>query len=87
MHGLTLADVTGMLGAALIVIAYFLLQTERLAADTLAFSVVNGLGAAGILVSLAYDFNLSAFAIEAFWLAISLYGVVRVLKQRGKESG
>ncbi|MHC4145950.1 MAG: CBU_0592 family membrane protein [Planctomycetota bacterium] len=29
------------------------------------------------LVSLMYDFNLPAFIIEAFWLLISIYGVVR----------
>lgn len=85
MTGITFADGVGMLGAALIVIAYFLLQTGRLAADTLTFSMVNGLGAAGILVSLVYDFNLGAFTIEAFWLVISLYGIARVLRRRAKR--
>ena len=77
-----LADGIGMLGAALIVIAYFLLQTGRLDSLSLSFSVVNGLGAAGILFSLFYEFNLSAFAIESFWLVISLYGIYRALRVR-----
>jgi len=77
-----LADGIGMLGAALIVIAYFLLQTGRLDSLSLSFSVVNGLGAAGILFSLFYEFNLSAFAIESFWLVISLYGIYRALRAR-----
>ena len=67
-----LADGVGLFGAALIVVAYFLLQTGRLDSLSLSFSVINALGASGILFSLFYEFNLSAFAIESFWLAISL---------------
>jgi hypothetical protein len=77
-----LADGIGMLGAALIVIAYFLLQIGRLDSMSLSFSVVNGLGALGIIYSLLYEFNLSAFAIESFWLVISVYGIYRALRLR-----
>lgn len=78
----SIADLVGIAGASLIVAAYFLLQLKRLDPDSLLFSAVNGLGAAGILFSLIFDFNLSAFVIESFWLAISLYGVVRVWRLR-----
>ncbi len=77
-----LADGIGMLGAALIVVAYFLLQIGRLDSQSLSFSVINGLGALGIIYSLSYEFNLSAFTIESFWLAISLYGIYRALRIR-----
>lgn len=79
---ITLADAVGMSGAAIIVLAYLYLQIGRLDPRSLAFSAINALGAAGILFSLKYEFNLSAFAIEVFWLVISLYGVVRVLRKR-----
>ena len=75
-------DGVGMLGAALIVAAYWLLQVDRLDSRSLSFSVVNGLGASGILFSLFFNFNLSAFAIESFWLAISIYGVFRAMRLR-----
>lgn len=70
-------DIIGSAGAAMILVSYFLLQTERIAGTDLSYSVFNGLGATLILVSLSVDFNLSAFIIEAFWLAISLLGIVR----------
>lgn len=82
MFEITFEDGVGMLGAALIVAAYWLLQVDRLDSRSLSFSVINGLGASGILFSLFFDFNLSAFAIESFWLAISLYGVFRALRLR-----
>ena len=61
----------------MILISYFLLQMERLSGSDLAYSAANGLGAALILISLVVDFNLSAFIVEAFWLAISLLGILR----------
>ena len=70
-------DIVGSTGAAMILIAFFLLQMERMSATDLAYSVANGVGAALILISLSIDFNLSAFIVEAFWLAISLLGIVR----------
>ena len=86
MSELTIADGIGILGAALIVVTYFLLQIGRLDSLSLSFSVANGLGASGIIFSLLYEFNLSAFAIESFWLAISLYGVFRTLRIRNSLS-
>jgi hypothetical protein len=41
--------------------------------------MTNGLGASLILVSLTFEFNLSAFFIEVFWLVISTHGIVRYL--------
>ena len=75
-------DIIGTAGAAMILVSYFLLQMGRLSGTDLAYPVINGLGAALILVSLSVDFNLSAFIVEAFWLAISLLGVVRYFHNR-----
>lgn len=82
MFQITFADGIGMIGAALIVGSYFLLQIGRLDSRSLPYSVANALGASGIILSLLYDFNLSAFAIESFWLAISLYGIFRAFRIR-----
>ncbi len=70
-------DWVGTVGVLLIVGAYLLLQLEKLRSDELRYSIFNGLGALLIIVSLVFDFNMSAFLIEAFWLAISLYGALR----------
>ena len=59
-----------------------LLQQGRLGPDDLAYSLLNALGAAAILVSLIFDFNLSAAVIEGMWLLISLYGLARWLSKR-----
>ncbi len=70
-------DLLGIIGVVLIVATYMLLQLEKLSATSFLYSAANGLGASLILVSLIYDFNLSAFIIEAFWLLISIFGIMR----------
>ena len=70
-------DLLGIIGVVSIVATYMLLQLEKLSATSFLYSAANGLGASLILVTLIYDFNLSAFIIEAFWLLISTYGIVR----------
>ena len=75
-------DIIGTGGAAMILISYFLLQMERVSGSDLSYSVTNGLGAALILISLTVDFNLSAFIVEAFWLAISVLGIVRYVHNK-----
>jgi len=68
-------DLVGIAGAALIIIAYLLLQLRRIDADDVWYSASNAAGAALILLSLWFSFNLAAVIIEAFWLVISLYGI------------
>jgi hypothetical protein len=80
-------DVVGAVGVVLIVIAYFMLQIGRLRSESLAFSASNAVGAALILFSLYFEFNASAALIEAFWLLISLYGVVRYFARRRFSAG
>ena len=68
-------DAVGLVGVALILGAYIALQTGRWQAREARYSAANAAGAAFILVTLAFDFNLSAAVIEGFWLIVSLYGL------------
>ncbi|MBS0486529.1 MAG: hypothetical protein JSS13_04250 [Proteobacteria bacterium] len=75
-------DAIGLLGVALILIAYYLLQIGRMRGNALPHQLLNAAGAALILVSLLYDFNLSAFLMELAWLLVSIYGMARNRKRR-----
>jgi len=72
-------DVVGTAGVATIVITYVLLQSDRIRSEQLAYSVLNAIGAALIIVSLCFNFNFPAFIVEFFWLLISLIGVVKYI--------
>ena len=78
-------DVVGVVGVVFIVGSYFMLQVQYLSSETLSYSVINGVGAILILISLSVDFNLAAFVIEVFWLLISLAGIFMYVRNRKKE--
>lgn len=79
---MTLFDILGLIGVFIILLVYGLLQAEKISASDWRFSALNALGAALILVSLIFDFNLPAFVIEFAWLAISLFGLAKGLRSR-----
>lgn len=70
-------DLAGFIGVVLIVIAYLLLQLNKLPSSAPSYSLLNALGAFLVMVSLVFDFNLAAFLMEAFWFLISLLGLLR----------
>ena len=81
-----ITNAIGMLGTLLVVLAYFLLQLERTNPKGLSYNLLNLLGAAFLLFSLCFNFNLASFVIELFWIAASLIGMWRYWRRRYAES-
>jgi len=79
---LNLFDLAGFIGVLLIVIAYLLLQLDKLASSALSFSLLNAAGSLLIMLSLIFKFNVSAFLVEVFWFLISLIGLSKWLAAR-----
>ena len=79
---LSLPEITGIFGVIIIIIAYILLQLEKMDAKDLGFSVLNTIGALLIIISLLYDWNLASFIMEATWMMVSLYGIIKYYKMK-----
>lgn len=75
-------DIIGLTGVGLILLAYFLLQIEKLKSESLVYSLLNLAGAGFILISLVSEWNLPSFVVEIFWLIISIYGVIKFVNRR-----
>ena len=75
-------DFVGNVGVLLMVVAYLLLQLEKLSSAAISYLLLNALGAILVMISLVFRFNLSAFLMEAFWLLITLYGLAKPLLAR-----
>lgn len=83
MSSLLWHDWCGLLGVALVLVAFFLLQAHKLSGQGYPYQVMNLLGAFGILLSLIFGtFNLPAFVQEMAWFLISVYGIVRGVRTR-----
>ena len=79
-------DILGNLGVLLIISSYLALQLERVSSTSLAYSAINAIGALLVLVSLIFQFNMSAFLIELFWLLISIFGITKVCLRNYQSS-
>lgn len=78
----SLSDFVGNVGVFLIIISYLLLQLNKINSDNIKYSVMNLVGAALVIISLIENFNMSAFVIEAFWVGISMVGILKYFRRR-----
>ena len=74
--------VTGIAGTLLVLVAFFLLQARKLHGNGPVYQLLNAIGAAAIIVSLVYQFNLASMLLEIAWLLISLYGLAVGIRHR-----
>jgi hypothetical protein len=79
-------DLIGNVGVVVLMIAYLMLQLNKLRSDGLAYSLLNAIGASLIIISLLYDFNLSALLMEVFWVLISFVGIYRYFRLKALRS-
>ncbi len=75
-------DLLGNIGVVLMIAMYLLLQMERIESSSYQYSIYNALGGLLVVISLMYEFNMSAFMFEGFWVVISLYGILRQWRLR-----
>jgi len=75
-------DFCGNLGVVLMLFAFFSLQAEKISSQDVRYLLLNAVGAILVVISLCFEFNLSAFVIESCWVLISVYGLVRVYLRR-----
>ncbi|HKS88852.1 MAG TPA: hypothetical protein VJR70_05375 [Stellaceae bacterium] len=75
-------DIVGIVGASVLITAYFANQQRWLSSEDWRFPLANLLGALLILVSLLFEWNFPSVVIEGFWIAVSLWGIARSLGRR-----
>ena len=75
---MTFPDLLGVLGVLCILIAYAGATSGRLDARRAPALALNLAGALLILVSLYFDFNLSAVLMEGAWALVAIYGLIRL---------
>ena len=79
-------DLIGNIGVVILIITFLMLQLNKLPSDGLAYSLLNAIGASLIVVSLLFDFNLSALLMEVFWVLISFVGIYRYFRLKTLRS-
>ena len=83
---ITIPELIGFSGVALLLVTYALLQLERIDPKGFWYSFNNLIVAILVTVSLVYTPNLPSLVIEFFWFIISLYGIYMYFKRKSIES-
>lgn len=78
-----LANIVGLLGSALMVIAFAYSNMAK-AIDFRLFNLLNLVGALLLLYSLTVHFNMASMALEVVWAAIALFGLFQAFRRKAK---
>lgn len=68
----------GYLGVAFYIGSYVALQTGLIPGVGYGYATLNLIGAALVLVSLTFAFNMASAMIQISWICISLFGIARI---------
>ena len=79
-------EVVGWTGAALILGAYALLSAGRLTGRSLAYQLLNVVGAAGFVVNGWWHGALPSAALNVLWLMIGAVASWRILKRNASST-
>jgi len=78
-------DIVGTIGVSIIIVAYFLLQIQKLSTTHVSFSIMNIIGSLMILYSLSFNWNFSSVMIEVFWILVSCIGIYNYFVKHKQE--
>ena len=82
---MTLPNVLGLIGSAIVIVAYLAVAQGSISADSRPYYLANLFGAALIFASLWWAWNLPAAIVELFWGAISIYGLAKPLWSKTQQ--
>jgi hypothetical protein len=75
-------DIMGWVGAILLLLAYALVSSRKLAGDSVRFQLLNLSGGLLLAANSAYHGALPSVAVNAVWIIIGLVALLRARRQR-----
>jgi hypothetical protein len=82
LNEIGLSDIIGLIGVALLIVTYAMLQLDRIDPKGFWYSFNNMIVAILVTVSLLYTMNKASMVIEVFWFIISVYGLIMYFKRK-----
>ena len=85
MDTLTLLQICGLIGVAGYIGSFMAIQFRVMCGNSCAFSLLNILSAAFVLISLTEHFNLASALIQISWIVIGVSGLLFRLLRKQKD--
>jgi hypothetical protein len=74
---MSLVDIIGWTGSALVVVAYALNMFGRMAANSLAYYILNIIGSACLIINTLYHNAVPSAVVNMIWVALAVWAMVR----------
>ena len=75
-------EIIGWAGAVTMLVAYMLLTTGRLAADSALYQWLNVLASVGLVLNGAWNGAYPSVFLNVVWMGIGLYGLSHAVRRR-----
>ena len=79
-------DIIGWIGSFEVIIAYFLISAHRIDANNIYYQILNGTGAAFLVINTIYYGAYPSTFINIVWLLIAGVAIIKMIFQRSSKS-
>jgi hypothetical protein len=80
-----LIEVAGWIAAVLILAAYGLLSAGKLTGKSVAYQVMNIVGAIGFVINTGYNGAYPSAVLNVIWVGIGAWALAKIRASRGRE--
>ena len=78
-------EIAGWIAAVLILTAYGLLSAGKLTGKSVAYQVMNIVGAIGFVINTGYNGAIPSAVLNVIWVGIGVWALVKIRMNRGRE--
>jgi hypothetical protein len=80
-----LIEIAGWIAAVLILTAYGMLSAGKLTGKSVAYQVMNIVGAIGFVINTGYNGAFPSAVLNVIWVGIGVWALVKIRMNRGRE--
>jgi hypothetical protein len=78
-------DIAGWVGVAALLVAYFMVSTQRMAGNSIPYQLLNA-GGGGLLILNSYYYGaFPSVGINIAWIGIAIYTLLRAVPARSRK--
>ena len=78
-------EIAGWIAAVLILTAYALLSAGKLTGKSVAYQVMNIVGAIGFVINTGYNGAIPSAVLNVIWVGIGVWALFKIRMNRGRE--
>jgi hypothetical protein len=79
-----LVEIAGWIAAVLILTAYGMLSAGKLTGKSVAYQVMNIVGAIGFVINTGYNGAFPSAVLNVIWVGIGVWALVKIRTNRGR---